>query len=153
MTPHSAVSLINDGHTCSASILMAYAPQFGLTPETAARLTAGFAGGLAQGKTCGAVTAAVMVIGLKYGPGLCVDPYKKELCVYLTQEFCHRFRQKRRTTQCSKILVHNGVDPSDPVQMKHLRGKKICDKIVNDAVVILDQLFCETNADNPPGTV
>jgi C_GCAxxG_C_C family probable redox protein len=107
-------------------------------------------GGLAQGKTCGAVTAAVMVIGLKYSPGLCADPYKKELCRYLTQEFCHRFRQSRRTTQCSKILGHHGVNPSDPAQMKYLREKKICDKIVYDAVVILERLFCETEADNPP---
>ncbi|WP_320043576.1 C-GCAxxG-C-C family protein [uncultured Desulfobacter sp.] len=149
MTSLSAVNLINGGHTCSESILMAYAPQFGLTQETAARIATGFAGGLAQGKTCGAVTAAVMVIGLKYGPGLCVDPYKKELCRYLTQEFCHRFRKKRRTTQCSKILAYNGVNSSDPIQMKHLREKKICDKIVNDAVVILDLLFYETEADNP----
>jgi hypothetical protein len=50
MTSRIAVDLINDGHTCSESILMAYAPKFGLTQETAARIAAGFAGGAGPGQ-------------------------------------------------------------------------------------------------------
>lgn len=143
MTSQTALTLLLDGYSCSESILMAYAPQFRLDPDIAARLAAGFAGGLAQGKTCGAVIAAVTVIGLKNGPGLARDPYKKDLCFALTQEFCHRFRKVRRSTRCSKILALNGIDPTDPQQVKNLREKKICDKIVKDAADILERLLME----------
>ncbi len=144
MPRHTAIKLLLEGHTCSESILMAYAPDFDLAPETAARLAAGFAGGLTQGKTCGAVTAATMVIGLKYGPGLTRDPYKKDLCFAMTQEFFHRFRQRRQTTNCGKILTLQGIDPTDPRQMKQLRERKmICDEIVKEAATILDALLRE----------
>ena len=144
MTPHTAVNLLLEGHTCSESILMAYAPDFDLTPETAAKLAAGFAGGLTQGKTCGAVTAAIMVIGLKYGSGLTHDPYKKDLCFAMTQEFFHRFRQGRQTTDCGKILALQGIDFTDPRQMKQLREQKmICDQIVKEAATILEALLRE----------
>lgn len=141
MTPQTAVELMLDGYSCTEGFLMAYAPVFNIESETAAKLATGFAGGLAQGKTCGAVTVAVMLIGLKYGPGMTRDLYKKDLCMTLTQEFCRRFRQKRQSTRCSTLLTQNGINPADPSQRKYLRERRICNKIVKDAAVILDEIF------------
>ncbi|WDP89346.1 MAG: C_GCAxxG_C_C family protein [Desulfobacter sp.] len=143
MTDHTAVNKLLEGYSCSESILMAYAPYFDLPPELAGRLAAGFSGGFAQGKTCGAVTAATVVIGLKFGPGLTPDPYKKDLCLIKIQELFHRFEKRHYTTNCGKILTQSGVDPKDPEQIKQLRQKKICNKIVYDAAVILDDLLGE----------
>ena len=140
---HPAVNLMNDGYTCSQSILMAYAPGFGMDADTASRLSTGFAGGLALGKTCGAVSAAVMVLGLSQGQGVNQDPFQKDLCFALTQEFCHCFREKQQTTRCSRILMRNGVDPTDPAQMKQLREKGFCTTIVADAARILDRLLAD----------
>lgn len=138
-----AVELMMAGYMCSESIVMAFANEFGLEPQLASKITAGFAGGMAQGRTCGAVTGAIMVIGLKYGAGLCRDQYSKEMCFQVTQEFSHRFVARRKTLECSEILMMNNIDPEDPEEMKHLREKCLCDKIVKDSAEILEALFQE----------
>ncbi len=129
------------GHSCSQSMVMGYADQFNLSQDTAARLASGFAGGLAQGKTCGAVTGAIMVVGLKYGPKSLKDAYGKDHCYQVTQEFCHRFKILRKTIECFDILKMNKIDPGNPDTMKNLRGTGLCAHIVTDAQEILDELL------------
>lgn len=138
-----AVELMLDGFMCSEAVVMAFAKEFGLKPEIALKISSGFAGGMAQGKTCGAVTGAIMLIGLKYGAGLQRDQYLKERCFQVTQEFSHRFMMRRKSLECDDILILNQIDPRDPEEMKHLREKRLCDKIVKDAVEILEVLFQE----------
>lgn len=139
----TAVEILMNGYMCSEAVTMAFADEFGLKPDLAAKISAGLAGGLAQGNTCGVVIAAILVIGLKFGEGLTRDLYSKELCFQMTQEFSYRFKKRRQTLACHEILLMNQVDPADPAQMKNLREKKICDKIVRDAVEILEEIFSE----------
>lgn len=138
-----AVDLMMRGYMCSESILMAFANEFAIDPETASRIAGGFAGGMAQGKTCGAVTGAIMIIGLQYGAGLVRDQYSRDMCFQTTQEFSHRFIERRKTVECDEILLKNRINPKDPEDMKNLREKGLCDKIVKDAVEILEELLNE----------
>ena len=56
------------GYSCAPSVLPAYSEQFGLEKELALKIACGFGGGIGRtGRTCGAVTGAVIVIGLKHG--------------------------------------------------------------------------------------
>jgi len=56
------------GFNCSQSVLSAYAEHFGFDEETAMKISSGFGGGMGRmADTCGAVTGAYMVLGLKYG--------------------------------------------------------------------------------------
>ncbi len=138
-----AVDYAEKGYMCSQAIVMSFAKEFGLSPDMAAKISSGFAGGMAQGKTCGAVTGAVIVIGLKYGSGIIIDQYSKENCFLMTQEFFHRFVNRRKTVECSDILIMNNINPKDPEEMKNLREKKLCDKIIKDAAEILEELLLE----------
>jgi C_GCAxxG_C_C family probable redox protein len=52
---------------CTQAVLESLAGQSGLTPEAVTRLTTAFAAGMWNGLTCGAVTGAVMVLGLRFG--------------------------------------------------------------------------------------
>jgi C_GCAxxG_C_C family probable redox protein len=62
--PDHAVELFNAGRNCSQAVLMAFAGELGLEPDAAARLAAGFGGGMGRmGHTCGAVSGAVLVRG------------------------------------------------------------------------------------------
>ncbi len=141
--PHSAVDYLMAGHSCSQSMIMAYCHQFDIPETTAARLATGFAGGLAQGNTCGAVTGAIMVAGLKFGSGLAWDRYANDHCAQVTQEFCHRFKYRQKTIECREILVKNQIDPGDPEQIQNLRESGLCSQIVSDAQEILDELLEE----------
>lgn len=141
-----AIEYLMQGYSCSAAVVMAYSEASGLSLDLAVKLAAGLAGGMAQGKTCGAVTGAILVAGLKYGPGKTQNPYAKDLCVQMTQEFCHRFKTRQKTIECSEILMMNHINPRNAESMKRLRETGLCKEIVLDAVQILEQLFREEPA-------
>lgn len=61
----------------------------------------------------------------------------------MTQEFCHQFKTRQKTMECSEILVMNHITPRDAESMKRLRETGLCKEIVLDAVRILEQLFQE----------
>ncbi len=64
----NALACFEGGCNCCQSILLTYGSEFGLPNEVVLRLGTGFAGGMARcGEVCGAVTGAIMVIGLKHG--------------------------------------------------------------------------------------
>ena len=138
-----AVRNLLDGYMCSEAILKAYAKDFGLDETITVKLASGFAGGMAQGDTCGAVTGAIMAIGLKYGTEGKTDQYARDRLFLKVQEFSHQFRQRRDTLVCGKILIMNGIDPTNPEDMKTLRDKNVCNQIVADAVDILEIIFNE----------
>lgn len=62
-----ASELRNDGSrhiNCAQAVLLTFAPDFGLDEETANRLSACFGSGMRMGDMCGAITGALMVLGL-----------------------------------------------------------------------------------------
>ena len=80
---------------------------------------------MAQGKTCGVVTGAVIIIGLKYGAGLIRNQYAKDRCSFVTQEFSHRFKSRIKSLECSEILLMNHINFKNPEEMKKLREKNL----------------------------
>ena len=61
-----ALSRFSEGFSCSQSVLAAFAPELGLDADAALRVSAAFGGGMGRlGDTCGAVTGALMVLGLR----------------------------------------------------------------------------------------
>ena len=55
------------GIDCSQVVAGAFAEEMGMTEEEARKVSACFGGGMMCGETCGAVTGALMVLGMKYG--------------------------------------------------------------------------------------
>jgi len=49
-----AVNLFNSGYACSQAIVATYGQPFGIERKMALKVTAGFAGGMGIGATCGA---------------------------------------------------------------------------------------------------
>ena len=60
-----AVERFKRGFNCSQAVLGSYCREFGLDCEQAFRIATGFGGGMRMAETCGAVTGAFMVLGLK----------------------------------------------------------------------------------------
>ena len=131
------------GFNCSQSVLAAYAEQFGLTEELALKVAGGFGGGMGRmGETCGAVTGAIMVIGLKFASTTPGDMQGKENAYAVVREFVHRFKGRNVTVLCRELL---DCDISTPEGMKRAQQekliKKCCPKLIRDAAEILDQLI------------
>ena len=82
-----ALGLFKEGFSCSQAVAAAFAEDQGLPVETALRLSQGFGGGMARlAETCGAVTGAIMIIGLKHGRIRAKDDEAKERTYALVQE-------------------------------------------------------------------
>lgn len=63
-----AVDYFNKGFNCSQAIFTAFNEDNGIREETALKMSCGFGAGCGRlGLTCGAVSGAFMVIGMKYG--------------------------------------------------------------------------------------
>ena len=63
-----AVACFKSDFSCSQAVFSVYAEQLGLDKQVALKISCAFGGGMARmAETCGAVTGALMVIGLKHG--------------------------------------------------------------------------------------
>jgi C_GCAxxG_C_C family probable redox protein len=138
-----ADACFKEGFACSQSVLSVFAPEFGLEREMALRVAGAFGGGMGRmGKTCGAVTGAFMVIGLKYGNTRAEDEETKEKAYELVNEFTKRFKARNEAIECRKLL---GYDISTPegYELIYEKGitKDLCPGFVRDAVEILEQIL------------
>lgn len=123
---------------------MAYADQLGLTDEAAFSLAAGFGGGIARnGEVCGAVSGAVMVLGMIHGqPG--DDPEKaKEETAVKVKEFIVAFKKETGALKCSEII--DGIDLLKSEGRQEWSDRKIqeskCLPAIQNAVNILEELI------------
>jgi C_GCAxxG_C_C family probable redox protein len=108
----TAVSLFSQGFACSQALLLAFAPRFGLDPALAARVASPFGGGIArQGRVCGAITGALMVVGLHAGNATAEDRASKEAAYEKIRTLMARFAEAHGTTECRQLI---GYDLSTP---------------------------------------
>jgi len=143
-----AVSCFKEGALCSQAVFATYAPQLGLDRETAVRIATGFGAGMARlGETCGAVTGAFLVIGLKHGnvANWLVEEKenkKKENTYRLVSELANRFQSRHGSIRCKELI---GCDLGTPEGRKLADEQNVfrtlCPKFVRDAAEIIEELL------------
>lgn len=138
-----AAALFRNGWSCSQSVCCAFAQDFGIDEKTALRLSCALGGGMAHtGNTCGAVTGALMVIGMKYGRTEIDDLASKERTYALAQQFIKEFRRRNHALGCTELIGHDLSDPSGLATARELGlFKAKCPKFVADAGDILETLL------------
>ena len=123
-------------------MLSTYGARFGLDREMAFRLAGVFGSGMGRGDTCGAVTGAFMVIGLKHGKTKGSDDASQERTDELARQFAERFIARNSSIVCRELL---GCDISTSEGLKAAKKekyfKKRCPKFVQDAAEILEELL------------
>ena len=138
-----AVSCFKEGFSCPQAILSTYGTQFGLRREIALKIAGAFGGGMGRmGETCGAVTGAFMVIGLKYGRTIAEDMQSYYKTNKLVKEFVERFKSRNGSIVCRELL---GCDLSTLQGIHIIRKNKLhetlCAKFVQDAAEIIEQIL------------
>jgi C_GCAxxG_C_C family probable redox protein len=138
-----ALAVFEEGFSCTQALLSTYGPQFGLDREMALKVAGALGGGMGRmGQTCGAVTGAFMVIGLKYGKTRAEDDQAKEKAYSLVREFADRFQSRNGSTVCSQLL---NCDISTPEGRKLAEREQLyttlCPKFVQDAAEIVEQIL------------
>jgi C_GCAxxG_C_C family probable redox protein len=127
---------------CAQSVLMSFAKELNLDEMTALKISAGFGGGMAMAETCGAVTGAYMVLGLKVeSEGKTITEIKAETKASV-KKFNEIFRTKHGSLKCKKLL---GVDISTPEGSAKANEKNlfdtVCVGLVSSAAEILEKEF------------
>jgi C_GCAxxG_C_C family probable redox protein len=138
-----AVNCIKSGFLCSQAILSTYGKEFGLDVTMANKIACGFGAGMSRiGATCGAVSGAFMVIGLKHGKCTASDNDSKEKTYRLVQQFVSEFIQRNKSTKCTDLL---GLDLGNPEDYEKAKDRglfmAICPKLVKDAAEILEDIL------------
>lgn len=135
-----AVIEFNNGLLCSQSILVTYGVQYGLDRETAKRISRPFGSGMArQCETCGAVTGALMVLGMA-----CADqkePDAREEAYELSREFSRRFIEKNHSLNCQQLLDCDLGTPEGQQRFKDNDLIKLCQSYIWDAALILEEIL------------
>lgn len=134
------IQIANDrfaqGLNCAQAVLSAFAAQSGISEEAALLLASPFGGGIArQGQVCGALTGALMVLGLQRGNS---TPQGKEETYRMAEEFMQAFQKRHGATLCRELI---GYDISTPEGLQAAREQEIfarvCPAIVKGAAEML----------------
>jgi C_GCAxxG_C_C family probable redox protein len=136
-----ALVSFTNGITCSSAVFSAFSEELGLDEKTAKKIGCGFGAGISRtGNICGAVSGAIMVIGLKYGKTKIGDDIATDKTRSLVREFMQEFTQRHGSINCTELL---GYNLSDPVEYEKAREKKLfvtkCQELVRDAALILEK--------------
>ena len=136
-----AAQMFRDGCACSQAILEVYGTPLGLSREQAMRLGAGFAGGMRLGETCGAVTGAFMVLGLRHSATDCNKAAGRAEVYTRVADFADRFKKRNGSFTCRDLL---GCDISTAEGLKQAQAQNLfkttCVKAVEDAAEILEEM-------------
>jgi len=138
-----AVSYFKGNCNCSQAVLSAYSTEYGLDKDKALKIATGFGGGMGRfGRTCGAVTGAYMVIGLRYGMGINEDVEAKERTYQVIREFSNQFEETCGSVLCKELLGCdiNTPEGKDYYSQNELFEKK-CLQYVKNAAEILEELL------------
>jgi C_GCAxxG_C_C family probable redox protein len=138
-----AVSSFKCGFSCSQAVFSSFSGEMGLDRDTTNKVACGFGGGMARtGNVCGAVTGAIMVIGMKYGKTSPEDYAAREKTYALVRQFVKEFTENNGSINCTDLL---GYDMRDPEQFREVKEKKvaarICPGLVSDAVTLLEKML------------
>jgi C_GCAxxG_C_C family probable redox protein len=136
-----AVAIFKEGFNCSQALLAAYGPELGLERELALKAGQPFGRGLGgQGRTCGAVSAACMVLGLKFASASrVIDKANGAATHRRVRDFCARFAGRNGSLECSVLLGRAGQAGGRSAEDgKPARG---CADYVREAGEILDEML------------
>ena len=141
-----ASALFAQGFSCSQSVLAAFSEEFDLSEDDCLRISCAFGAGMGRRQlTCGAVTGALMVLGMKFGRAKGEDASKKLNTYKKTTEFFEEFRKQHGSIDCKELM--QGLDMNNPEDFKKIEELNLfrttCYNCVKDAVEIVEKIVAE----------
>lgn len=98
-------------HGCSQSVLLPFQELLGLEDELTFKAASALCAGVGMGKTCGALLAGVMVLGMKHGRAQIEEGLVGLMKgLELDQKLVQKFEREFGTTTCYEI---SGIDWTD----------------------------------------
>lgn len=126
-----AIALHDKKYNCAQAVACAFAEEVDMDTETIFRMMEGFGLGMGgtQG-TCGAISGAVALAGLKNSDGNLDDPKTKAATYQLSREIVAKFEAKNKGSLCKDL---KGVETGAPLRS--------CPDCIMDAVEIVEEVL------------
>lgn len=142
--PLNSVKYYKEGYNCAQSLLLAYGLESGADMQQLSAAAESFGVGMARlGETCGAVTGALMVIGLNHGRREVRDTAATETTYQLAQEFSRRFTDLNGSIRCRELVGHDIGTEDGMAAAEANAAFTACPKYVHDAATIIADLIAE----------
>ena len=126
-----AIENHNKGYNCGQAVACAFCDMVGMDEETTFKMTEGL--GLGMGcmeGTCGAVSGAVTILGLKNSTGNLKAPNSKAATYQLSKELVQTFKNKNHSIVCKDL---KGIETKQVLRS--------CQGCIEDASEILEQML------------
>lgn len=109
-------------NNCAQTIMRTYAKELGLSEDMASAIGCNFGGGMKCGGTCGAITAALMVLGAKgVDSPAAVGEFRRTIAA-----------NHEGMTDCAELLKANAQKGG--VKKEH------CDNMIKEAIELIDKM-------------
>lgn len=135
---NQALEYFRQGYNCAQAVFLPFAGE----NTTNTRIASGFGGGMARmQKTCGAVTGAIMVLGLWHGSPGCPAEEEKQKLYSLIRDFDDEFVALFKSDQCIDLLGEdmNSTEGKARIKAADLHTT-VCEKCIVTAVTMLEKL-------------
>ncbi|MDR1588529.1 MAG: C-GCAxxG-C-C family protein [Treponema sp.] len=142
ITKEDVVKDFTAGIDCSQVVLRECSGKLGLSGEQACKIASPFGGGMFRGDTCGAVSGALLALGLQYGHCRSGDLEAKGRLAQKTAAFQKQFSEKHGSTIC-RDLIDFDLSKEGEFEKAAASGQLFerCPVFVCDALEILNQLL------------
>ena len=135
----AAMKLFQKDSNCAQAIFSVYGEQLGLRSETCLKIASGFGGGIARTRNvCGALTGAVMAIGLKCGG---FERKDREKTYEVAEQLLNEFKILHGSIICKELINHDLITNNDIEQAFEKGVFDNCPKFVEDVSIILEKLI------------
>lgn len=139
-----AQAYFSNNFNCSQAVFTTFATEMGIDEELALKMSTQFGGGARKGEMCGAVSGALMVLGLKYGHCHAEDAEEKANAYKIAEDFMNRFIQKNGSVVCRDLLKYDLTKPEDKEKIRELNlFKTVCPQMIKSATEILEEMIDE----------
>ena len=138
----TAKDLFLSGYNCAQSVLLSFADDQKFSKELAHKKPSGVGGGMGKTQeTCGAVTGAIMVLGMLKGEEVNNNDELKAAAYGAVKDLTRDFVEEYNTTKCRDLI---GCDLNTPEGAAKFKDEKImettCADCVKTAVEIVESI-------------
>ena len=115
---------IEDKFHCSQAVFAVFSEY--IDKDFALKISSCFGGGMRKGEVCGAVTGALMLLGIVFGYSDKDDLENKKLSNKIASDFMDLFKEKYNSYLCRDLIVH---------------GRDVCGQYVMFAVEAIEEII------------
>ena len=139
--------IMEKSHNCAQSTFFALSEQFGLGGNDVLKALTPLPVIAERGETCGAITGALMAMGLIYGRDRLDDWDKYRSSLIPTNKFCKQFEKELGSSLCSKIQEHafgksfNLMNPKELKEFQKAGATNRCSAVVRKATHIAAEII------------